>query len=157
MNKEQIVEKIKETEEQLASLRAKLEEPEYPTLADAKPGDKLKNGCVVVHKFSDFRMALIAAPQTTERSCRWDKEFKEVFDSLSQEGFNRSQWFIPNVKQLQLAYKNCKEHFAATYYWSSTEASSYSSFYVSFNNGSQSLPYSKSSPIWVSAFSLVSY
>jgi hypothetical protein len=156
MNKSEIATKIKETEEQLASLRAKLEEPEYPTLADAKPGDKLKNGCVVVHKFSDFRMALIAAPQSTERSCRWDKEFKEVFDSLSQEGFNKSQWFIPNVKQLQLAYKNCKEHLAAVCYWSSIEDSPTNSWLVSFNVG-RHYTGSKTIPNCVRAFSLVSY
>ena len=44
MNKEQIAAKIKETEEKLASLRLELEKPEYPTLADSKPGDMLENG-----------------------------------------------------------------------------------------------------------------
>jgi hypothetical protein len=156
MNKQQIAAEIKKTEEQLSKLRADLEKPDYPTLADSIPGDMLEDGCVVVHKFSDFRMALIAAPQATERSCRWDKEFKEVFDSLSQEGFNRSQWFIPNVKQLQLAYKNCKEHFASTYYWSSTEASSPFSCYVCFTLGGQ-FTYCKTNTYCVRAFSLVSY
>lgn len=156
MNKSEIATKIKETEEQLTSLRAKLEEPEYPTLAEAKPGDKLENDCVVVHKFSDFRMALIAAPQSTERSCRWDKEFKEVFDSLSQEGFNPSQWFIPSAEQLKLAYKNCKERFGGVDYWSSTESSYYNSYYVIINSGFY-WPSCKFFTCCVRAFSLVSY
>ena len=156
MNKEQIVEKIKETEEQLAKLRAELENPEYHTLEDSKPGDKLKDGCIVVHKFEETGMALIAAPVSTERYCKWSEEFSDVFEALEEEGFNKSQWFIPNVKQLQLAYKNCKEHFASTFYWSSTEASSTFSCGVSFFSGGQ-LTNSKTITTCVRAFSLVSY
>jgi len=82
MNKQQIASEIKKTEEQLYSLRAKLQEPEYPTLKSSKPGDKLENGCIVVHKFSDVRMALIAAPQHTAWYSHWSKEFSVVFDAL---------------------------------------------------------------------------
>jgi hypothetical protein len=156
MNKEQIVEKIKETEEQLASLRKQLEQPEFPTLAEAKPGDMLENFCVVVHKFSDVRMALIAAPEPTERYFQWSKEFSDVFDALEQAGFNRSQWFIPTVEQLQLAYKNCREHFAACGYWSSAEDSSANSWIVYFTIGIHTTPI-KTNTFWVRAFSLVSY
>jgi hypothetical protein len=156
MNKSEIATKIKETEEQLASLRKQLEQPEFPTLAESKVGDKLENGCIVVHKFKDLQMALIAAPQSTERSCRWDKEFKEVFDSLVQEGFNPSQWFIPNVEQLKLAIKNCKQRFAGTGYWSSIEASSIVSCFVSSHGGTQAKTF-KDATLYVRAFSLVSY
>ena len=156
MNKQQIAQQIKETEEQLSKLRAELEKPEYPTLADSIPGDMLEDGCVVVHKFSDVRMALIAAPSNTERYCEWSKEFSDVFDCLAGQGFNKSQWFIPNVKQLQLAYMNCQEHFAATLYWSSTEASSTNSCGVRFNYGDQ-FTFSKTNTVCVRAFSLVDY
>ena len=156
MNKEQIAAEIKKTEEQLAKLRAELEKPEYPTLANSIPGDMLENGCVVVYKFSDTRMALIAAPGRTDLYCLWDKEFEIVFDELIRKGFNRSQWFIPNVEQLKLAYKNCKEHFASTTYWSSTEASSTNSCCVSFLSGNQGTG-SKTTTSCVRAFSLVSY
>ena len=157
MNKNQIATKIKETEEQLASLRKQLEQPEFPTLAEAKPGDKLENGCIVIHKFPDVRMALIAAPKSTQRYCEWSKEFSDVFDeALHQVGFNRSQWFIPTVGQLNLAYKNCSEHFSATGYWSSTEASSTLSCNVFFDNGFQ-FTFSKTYTFCVRAFSLVSY
>jgi len=156
MNKEQISAEIKKTEEQLASLRKQLEQPEFPTLESSKPGDKLENGCIVVHKFSDVRMALIAAPESTERFCRWSKEFSVVFDALEQAGFNKSQWFIPNVDQLKLACKNCREHFSAFNYWSSTESSSSNSCFVNFNIGFQNTN-SKTNAICVRAFSLVSY
>jgi hypothetical protein len=156
MNKQQIAEKIKETEEQLALLRAELEKPEYPTLESSKAGDKLENGCIVVHKFPDVRMALIAAPENTEISCRWHKGFNRVSEQLDSSGFDASQWFIPDVEQLKLAYKNCKQHFSATCYWSSTEASSRNSCYVGFLNGNQS-PFSEPSTLCVRAFSLVSY
>jgi len=158
MKKSEIATKIKETEEQLAYLRAKLLEPEFPSLSKAKPGDKLENGCIVVHKFSDVRMALIAAPESTERCCKWSEKFEDVFKSLGSEGFNRSQWFIPNVEQLKLAYMNCREHFSATFYWSSTSTGAIStlSCFVNFDIGYQNT-YSKTSTSCVRAFSLVSY
>jgi hypothetical protein len=156
MKKSEIANKIKETEDQLARLRQQLEQPEYPTLAEAKLGDKLENQCIVVHKFPDVRMALIAAPQHTERYCEWSEEFSNVFKCLAFLGFNRSQWFIPTVEQLQLAYKNCSESFSASSYWSSTEASSTNSCYVYSSNGIQ-FSYSKTITYCVRAFSLVSY
>jgi hypothetical protein len=156
MNKNQIATKIKETEEQLASLRKQLEQPEFPTLAEAKPGDKLENGCIVIHKFSDVKMALIAAPKSTELYCHWSEEFSDVFDALHHEGFNTSQWFIPTVEQLNLAYNNCEGQFSAAFYWSSAEASSSNSCGVTFNFGGQSTG-SKTNTFCVRAFSLVSY
>jgi hypothetical protein len=156
MNKQQIASEIKKTEEQLAYLRAKLEQPEFPTLESSRPGNKLENGCIVVYKFPDVRMALIAAPKTTQRYCEWSKEFSDVFDALVDAGFNRSQWFIPTVEQLNLAYKNCREHFSATRYWSSTEASSTISCSVNFGNGTLGA-FSKTNTNCVRAFSLVSY
>ena len=156
MNKQQIAQQIKETEEQLAKLRVELEKHDYPTLAESKVGDMLENGCIVVHKFSDVGMALIAAPERTEMYCLWSKEFEIVFDELSRKGFNKSQWFIPTVEQLEMAYKNCKEHFASAYYWSSTEASSTRSCSVLFFDGNQ-FTLSKATTPCVRAFSLVSY
>jgi hypothetical protein len=156
MNKKQIAAEIKKTEEQLAKLRAELEQPEYPTLSKAKAGNKLENGCIVVHKFSDVRMALIAAPQHTEWYCEWSEEFTGVFEVLGNEGFNTSQWFIPNIEQLQLACNNCSESFSASSYWSATEASSATSCLVYFGNGIQDTT-SKTITLCVRAFSLVSY
>jgi hypothetical protein len=173
MNKTEIAQQIKETEEKLAALRLELEKPEYPTLEDSKPGDKLKDGCIVVHKFEETRMALIAAPKSTDRYCKWSKEFSDVFDALQQEGFNRSQWFIPNVEQLMLAYMNCQDDFLPkndinvkgekkyNRYWSSTEASVNSyrdiAVVVGYCDGIADLGISKEEFELVRAFSLVSY
>ncbi len=156
MNKEQITAKIKETEDQLASLRKQLEEPEYPTLANSKPGDKLENGCIVVHKMEDIRMALIAAPDFTEISCQWSKDFNRVFTILNLHGFNRSEWFIPNVEQLKLAYVNCRQHFKDIRYWSSTEFDSNYSCGKNFSSGSM-FYHNKNEIHYTRAFSLVSY
>ena len=156
MNKEQIASEIKKTEEQLVRLRLQLEQPEYPNLSKAKLGDKLENQCIVVHKFSDVRMALIAAPAYTECNSHWSEEFSDVFDALVDAGFNKSQWFIPTVEQLNLAYKTCEGQFSATLYWSSTEDSSTDSCLVGFYTGLQTTD-SKTTIYTVRAFSLVSY
>lgn len=157
MNKTEIAQQIKETEEKLAALRLELEKPEYPTLEDSKPGDKLDNGCIVVHKFEETRMSLIAAPESTEIRSHWSKDFIDVFNKLEQEGFNRSQWFIPNVEQLKMVYDNCKEHFK-TFYWTSVEHSNDKSAAkeVSFKSVTSGYNW-KGSENYVRAFSLVSY
>lgn len=156
MNKEQISAKIKETEEQLAKLRAELEKPEYPSLAEAKAGDMLEDQCIVVHKFSDVRMALIAAPYTTEALAAWSKEFLFVFDMLHREGLNNSQWFIPNIEQLGLAHKNCRSRFSGGSYWSSTEDTPATAQTLHFKECCLRSS-SKSRLRSVRAFSLVSY
>ena len=86
----------------------------YPTLQDANPGDELEDGCFVIEKYGNA--ALIAAPRTTEVECIWTPEFKPVFDRLKEKGFNPSDWFIPSLKQLALAYKNAKQYFSSAYY-----------------------------------------
>jgi hypothetical protein len=78
---DEINEQIKKTENKLTVLREELKlhekelvtlhkqlnfyENKWPTLEESKPGDRLKDGCIVVNKFSDTRMALIAAPQSS--------------------------------------------------------------------------------------------
>lgn len=151
MNKTEIARQIKETEEKLAALRKELEKPEYPKIEDSNPGDKLENGCIVVHKMEDIRMALIAAPESTEIQWMGIKDCARVFGKLEQEGFNCSQWFIPNVEQLKLAYKNCKEHFALSFYWSSTNSNA-----LNFFDGIQDT-FSVVFTCRARAFSLVSY
>jgi hypothetical protein len=155
MNKQEIAEKIKQTEEQLASLRAELEE-DYPTLESSKAGDKLENGCIVVHKFEDVRMALIAAPKSTEVCCKWNNKFFDAFNALELKGFNPTQWFIPTGEMLTLAYKNCKEHFTFYNYWSSNEVNYAISWGMNFPNGIL-FNGDNNNKYCVRAFSLVSY
>ena len=40
---------------------------------------------------------------------------------LYAQGFNPSQWFVPTLEQLHLAYETLPNLFASVYYWSSTE------------------------------------
>jgi hypothetical protein len=124
----------------------------FPTLQEAKPGDMLEDGTVVIAKYNNA--ALIAAPKETEVRCEWSEEFTPVFNKLQKHGLNPSQWFIPSQKQLLLAYKNTKQQFSSTLYWSSTEASSANACYVGFNSGYQSA-FSKTSTYCVRAFRLV--
>jgi hypothetical protein len=98
-------------------------------------GDVLPDGSIVVYK--EEAELLIAAPKETEVRCQWSEDFAQVFEKLSRHGFNSVEWFIPNVGQLRLAYLHNKKAFSATFYWSSTEASSTFSCLVFFTNGNQ--------------------
>jgi hypothetical protein len=124
----------------------------FPTIEEANPGDKLENGCIVIEK--QDRLVLVAAPRTSQVRCAWTPEFQPVFDKLQEHNFNPSQWFIPSLEQLALAYRNAKQYFSPTFYWSSTEASSTSACGVYFIYGLQS-PNSKTFKFCVRAFRFV--
>jgi hypothetical protein len=146
---QQRLEAIQEEAEKIKQALAKT----VPTIQDAKPGDVLEDGCIVIQKFDGA--ALIAAPRSTGGYCVWG-QFEPVFNNLAKQGFTLSQWFIPSVEQLKIAYKVAKQHFSATYYWSSTEASSTTACNVFFTNGSH-YTYSKSFSNCVRAFRLVTF
>ena len=122
-----------------------------PTIQDAKPGDVLEDGCIVIQKFDGA--ALIAAPILTGFTCVWG-QFEPVFNNLAKQGFTPSQWFIPSVEQLKLAHKLIPDFFSAMNYWSSTEASSTAACGVNFGNGFQGTG-SKTSSFCVRAFRLI--
>jgi hypothetical protein len=134
MNPQQLQQEIQKTQKQLQKLQEQLEASKVVTIETAQPGDTLPDGCVVVARYEDS--VLIAAPAITEVYCKLTPEFSEVFESLKSQGFIPSQWYVPSVKELQLAYKNCKEQFSSALYWSSTEFSSTIAFFVFFINGS---------------------
>jgi hypothetical protein len=140
MNYSELQAEIKSTELYLSGLKEKLKTT-FPTLEEAQPGDKLDDGCVVIyHRPKSIlynERLLVAAPEKTEVECQWTPEFKPVFDKLKSHGFDPSDWFIPSVEQLRLAYINAKQQFWHQRYWSSTEASSTNACCVDFNDGSQ--------------------
>jgi hypothetical protein len=111
--------------------------PTKPTIDEIKnatPGETLVDNSVLV--FCNSKFALIAAPNETEIKSNWyQKEL--ICDKLNEHGFNPDEWFIPTVGQLYLTYVMCKNAFSATYYWSSTEASSTTACYVNFTSGRQ--------------------
>jgi hypothetical protein len=129
---QQRLETIQQEAEEIKKALAK----SYPSIQDANPGEMLEDGTVVIEKYGNA--ALIAAPQSTEVRCQWSEEFNPVFESLKDHGLNPSQWFIPSVEQLKLAYKNGKQHFSGWWNWSSTETSSTGACFVDFGNGVQS-------------------
>ena len=151
MNTQQLQQEIQKTQEQLQRLQEQLEASKTITIETAQPGDTLPDGTVVIERYSDS--VLIAAPSTTEVYCEWTPEFQPAFDSLKKRGFIPSQWHVPSLKELQLAYKNCKEQFANGFYWSSTEFGSKfdSACYVNLNTGKTDY-YFKPSPFCVRAF-----
>jgi hypothetical protein len=132
--------KISETSRELKRLK-KLLKTTFPTPEQAQPGDKLADGCIVIERYPKTifynERLLIAAPKETESWCEWTPGFKPVFDRLKEHGFNPSDCFIPSVDQLKLAYKNVKQQFSSTAYWSSTEASSSGACLVNFISGIQ--------------------
>ena len=132
--KTQLQNKIQELEAELNQFKQQLNDyKEHPTIENASVGDVLEDGSIVVQK--ENGIALLMAPRFTEVYCKWSKEFPEVFKKLKKQGFNPSQWFIPTVEQLTLAYNYVEEHFSAAGYWSSMEISATSACYVSYNFG----------------------
>jgi hypothetical protein len=149
MNYSTLVQKIKEEEDLIKSTRAKLKglknllKTTFPTPEQAQPGDKLADGCIVIERFPKTILhnerLLIAAPKETQICYQWTPEFKPVFDRLKKRSFNPSEWFIPSVEQLQLAYQNAKQQFPGGFlYWSSDEVSPTIACSLSFIFGDQS-------------------
>ena len=154
-SKSQLQTKIQELEEEISSFKQQLNNyKETPTIETAKVGDVLEDGCIVLKK--ENGLALLVAPKSTEVYATWSKEFPEVFKKLEEQGFNPSQFFIPTMDQLNLAYKTIPQHFASTGYWSSTEFTATLACGVFFNGGS-AYRGSKTLTCCVRAFRCVTY
>ena len=133
--KQQLLKSIQETEQQLEKLKKQLEQQKAPTIQEAKVGVALEDGSIVIKK--ENGLALLIAPKSTEVQCQWTKEFPEVYSKLTEEGFISSQWFVPTVKQLQLAYKVIPDEFNKAWYWSSSEFNASTSWIINFKGGAQ--------------------
>jgi hypothetical protein len=153
-NKQQLLKSIQETEQQLIKLKEQLETQKAPTIQEAKVGDTLEDGSIVLKK--ENGLALLIAPKSTQVECQWTGQFSEAFDKLSSKGFISSQWFVPTVMQLELAYKVIPNEFNKEWYWSSGEYTATTAWFVSLNNGGRSTR-NKSSPCRVRAFRCISY
>jgi hypothetical protein len=145
----QLLQSIKDTEEQLAKLKEQLKEA--PTIKDAEVGDTLEDGSIVIKK--ENGLALLIAPKSTEAKCKWSKEFSEVFDQLASQGFNKSQWFVPTVDQLKLAFKVIPDEFNNEY-WSSCDKNAFRALCVFIGNQYNVV---KENTFRVRAFRCVSY
>ena len=153
--KTQLQNKIQELEAELQEFKQQLGSyKDTPTLQEARVGDTLEDGSIVLSK--ENGLALLVAPESTEVRATWSQEFTKVFNKLQDQGFNPSQWFVPTVEQLKLAYKTIPGEFSTALYWSSTEVSSTDACFQDFNNGIIS-SFSKTSPYCVRAFRCVTY
>ena len=133
ITKTQLEKRITELQSELNSFKNQLQNYSEISLENSKPGDTLSDGTVVIHK--EGNRVLISAPAITQVECKWTPEFSEVFESLKSHGFTPSQWHVPTIEELELAYKNAKDSFSATLYWSSTEYSATLGCSLHFNNG----------------------
>jgi hypothetical protein len=132
--KSQLQSKIQELEAELQQFKSQLSSyKETPTLQEAKVGDVLEDGSIVLSKQNGI--AILVAPKETEVRCTWSKKFSDVFDSLKSRGFNPSQWFIPSKELLNLAWETIPQHFASASYWSSTEFNATLACFQFFCNG----------------------
>jgi hypothetical protein len=133
-NKQQLLQSIQDTEQQLAKLKGQLNK-KTPTIQDAEVGDTLEDGSIVLKK--ENGLALVVAPKSTEVKCKWSRQFSEVFEQLASHGFIPSQWFIPTLEQLRLAYKVIPNEFNTEWYWSSSERTASNACGVHFGSGIQ--------------------
>ena len=101
-------------------------------------------------------LALLVAPKNTEVEEEWSEDFPEVFQKLKEEGFNPSQWIVPSIEQLKLAYENIPNEFSPTFYWSGTEGTIRGACPMNFNNGTPNC-YLKTFTLCVRAFRCVTY
>jgi hypothetical protein len=155
-NKQQLLKSIQETEQQLNKLKEQLEQQKAPTIQEAVVGDTLDDGSIVIKK--ENGLALVVAPKSTQVECQWTRQFSEVFDKLSSKGFIPSQWFVPTLEQLQLAYKVIDRCYLDDSirgcFWTSSELDAYYACGVA--NGSR-YNFKKNNPNCVRVFRCISY
>lgn len=134
INKKQLLQSIQEIEAQLSKLKKGLESHKAPTIQEAKVGDTLEDGSIVLIKEKNH--AIVVCSKEREFYSSWNKlEYNKI-----EKGFG-PDWFIPSNELLHLAYKKIPQHFNSRWYWSSTESNKTSACYVCFGNGSQSSGY----------------
>ena len=133
LTKTQLQQEVQNLEAKLQQFREQLNTYKAVTIETAGVGDTLGDGSIILLKNNG--LALLVAPKSTEVEEVWSKEFPEVFEKLKSNGFNPSQWFVPSIEQLKLAYRNVPNDFSSTTCWSSTEFNSYGACLVYFTLG----------------------
>jgi hypothetical protein len=123
LTKTQLQQEVQNLETKLQEFREQLNTYKAVTIETAGVGDTLGDGSIVLKK--ENGLALLVAPKNTEVRTTWSQEFSEVFQKLKSNGFNPSQWFVPSIEQLKLAYRNVPNDFSSTGYWSSTEGTAF--------------------------------
>jgi hypothetical protein len=156
--KEQLLQSINETEQQLNKLKQELESHNPPTIQEASAGDVLEDGSILLKK--ENGLTLLISPKSTEvYHMKWTKEFPEVYSKLSEQGFIPSQWFIPTIEQLHLAYRVIPNEFGYHYYWSSNESGELGAYSLSVSDqgGASQCQNYRRTPSAVRAVRCISY
>jgi hypothetical protein len=136
LTKAQLQQEVQNLKVKLQEFQEQLNSHKEVTIETASVGGTLEDGSIVLKK--ENGLALLVAPKSTEVDAKWSKEFPEVFEKLKSQGFNPSQWFVPTVEQLRLAYMIIPNEFSSAHYWSSTEGNAPLACYVPFFNGNTS-------------------
>lgn len=141
-------------------------------IAACPAGTALLDGSRIISKAGGT--AYIVAPACTQVGSVWaggqynstlvgDKccicEWPGLNTLLIQCGFNPCDWCVPSQSDLFTFGSNCRTNWdplAVTTYWSSTEASSTTSCYVTISTGAQGT-FNKTSTYFVRAFRRVTY
>jgi hypothetical protein len=83
--------------------------------------------------FKNDRIAVIAAPETTEIKGTWDEK-DMVFDLL-----DGNEWYIPSIGHLYVAYLNSRNFFYPGDYWSIFSSHNMNACYLNLSNGIQEI------------------
>lgn len=103
--------------------------------AQLKAGQSYKGG-KIFYIDNTGKHGLIAAVNDFPEMVNWDKAIKLCKD---YRGGSFSDWYLPNKDELNILYEKQEliKGFAASYYWSSTEAPGNNAWYQVFFNGNQ--------------------
>lgn len=123
--KKELQDKIEELESRLTEFKHQLANFKgHPKLSEAKVGDTLEDGCVVI--YNSEQVAILMAPKDTECSSHWCVGVTfPIYDALRDRGLYPNQWFLPTVKQLRHAMWCAPGEFSlGERYWSSERCNS---------------------------------
>ena len=123
MNRSEISTEIEKVEQQLSELREKLKKSEPKTPREAKIGDKLADGSIVVETYPNA--ILVVAPKETERvinSTDVRSDFSLYFDwAFGKISHSKSHgWFAPSFEILERSMRNVPDAFNENEYYIST-------------------------------------
>lgn len=134
MDKKEISAEIERVEKQLLELREKLNQPEPKKLSEAKIGDALEDGSIVVETYKNA--VLVMAPEEADFCGPYEDDWEGAFNKLDSLGFTISDWFAPTVKIMILAVTNVQQAFSPyDYYWTTSNPEDYEDLQLTVSAG----------------------
>jgi hypothetical protein len=134
MDKKEISAEIERVEKQLLELREKLNQPEHKKPSEAKIGDSLEDGSIVVETYKNA--VLVMAPKEADFSGRYEDGWESAFVKLDSLGFTLTDWFAPTAKIMSLAVKNLPQAFVPyDCYWTTSNPDDYEDLQLTVCSG----------------------